>query len=154
VGVLVLLVLCAPVAVVLALTRQRQAVRKARAATVDLRSDETGVWRELADGRREGVRWDEVREVAVLRTSKGPHGASGGVVILYGDATHGCLVPLDQVASSGIVGQLPRLPSFDSRRLVDALQAADGTHEVWVHPSGGFARGDPPAGGAADGATR
>jgi hypothetical protein len=133
-----LVVLMAPLVVLLALVRNRRTGRALRAATVELRSDVLGVWRELADGRREGVHWDEVREISVVRTSKGPHGAAGGVVVLYGDATHGCLVPLDRVGESGIAEHLPRLPAFDSRRFADALVAADGTHEVWVHPAGGF----------------
>ena len=117
VGFLVL----APIFVVLGILRNQKRIASARAVTVELRVDEFGLWRRLADGREEGVDWSDVSEVEVLTAKSGPHGASGGVVIVSGDEEHGCLVPIDRLEDSGVAEALTRLPGFDSRRLVDAL---------------------------------
>lgn len=138
---LVLMVWLAPLAIVFAVARNRGRQREIRASTVDLRVDDFGVHRELADGRVEEVDWSEIREVSVVHTRRGPHRVAGGMVVLYGSATRGCIVPLDLVADSGVVEGLSRLPGFDVRRLADALDRS-GSHDVWVHPDGGFEPGD------------
>ena len=134
---LVLLLWMAPVVVLFAVARNRGRQRTLRASTVELVVDELGVRRELADGRREAIDWDEVREVTVVHTRRGPHADAGGMLVLYGDETRGCIVPLDRAADSGVITRLSQLPGFDARRFSDAL-AATGTQEVWVHPEGGF----------------
>jgi hypothetical protein len=73
------------------------------------------------DGREEGVDWVEVTEVEVLTSNSGPHAAGGGVVIVSGDETHGCLVPIDRLQDSGLAEALTRLPGFDSGQLMEAL---------------------------------
>ena len=120
---LVLLVLCAiPVIVVLGVHRKREVEREDRSATIDLRVDEFGVWRDLADGRQEGVDWAAINEVEVYRTTQGPHGKVGGMVLLCGDETSGCLVPLDHMGQTGLVEGLTRLPGFDIRLLTEAME--------------------------------
>ena len=95
--------------------------RTHRSTTVEVAADATGVRRVLADGRREEVSWPEVREVDVFTTRVGPHTASGGAVVLYGDASRGCIVPLDRLAESDLMAHLHRLPGFDPASLVAAL---------------------------------
>jgi hypothetical protein len=117
----VLLVLIAPVAVFVAVMRNRGLRREVNASTVDLRVDEFGAHRELEDGRVEEIDWSEVVTVSVLLTVKGPHRRSGGVIVLWGNDVRGCLVPVDQAGDSGLLEALPRLPGFDSHLLVEAL---------------------------------
>jgi hypothetical protein len=109
----------APIAIVMAISRNRSMQREARAATVDLVVDAFGIRRELADGREEGVDWAEITEIEVYRTTTGPHGKGGGMLMLSGDETRGCLVPLDQL--SEVVEGLSRLPGFDLRLLHEAV---------------------------------
>jgi hypothetical protein len=150
VDALVLLIWIAPIAVVVAIARNRGHQRRARSATVELVVDELGVRRSLADGREEAVDWVEVREVTLVHTRKGPHGAAGGMVVLYGDATRGCVVPLDRAEPSGLLEALSRLPRFDVRQLSDALRATSGTQELWVHPEGGYEAPEAPLDGSPD----
>lgn len=121
--VLLLVLALAPFVVVSAVLRRREAVRGARSSTVALTVDEFGVRRELADGRREEVDWGEISEVDVYRTDRGPHGVAGGMVMLSGDATRGCLVPLDHLESSGLVEALQQLPGFRLDSFTEALTA-------------------------------
>ena len=130
---LVLALLIAPFAIFMAVRRNQAKLRAVRSATVDLRIDDEGIRRELADGRVEAVSWDEVREVEVLVTDRGPHGANGGCVIIGDGEERGALVPLDRVAELGIVEHLCRLPGFDLNVFVDATNVdPDARTEVWV----------------------
>lgn len=133
---IVLLLLIAPVAIFVAVMRNRGLRREVNASTVDLRIDEFGARRELEDGRTEEVEWNEVEEVSVLVTNKGPHRRSGGVIVLWGNDVRGCLVPIDQAGDSGLFEILPRLPGFDSHLLVEALGAkAPSQAVVWKRGS-------------------
>jgi hypothetical protein len=118
----VLFLLVAPLFVLMAVARKQREIKALRAATVELHVDATGLHRELADGRVEGVRWAEVNEVEVLTAKQGVHGAHGGVVIVGDGCDKGCLVPLDQIAEVGLVEHLTRLPGFDVKRFVAALE--------------------------------
>jgi hypothetical protein len=100
--------------------------REQRATTVEVVADAEGVRRVLADGRREEVTWSEVTEVDVFTTRAGPHRASGGAVVLFGDAERGCIVPLDRLAASGLLDHVHRLAGFDSRRVVEAVAEPPG----------------------------
>jgi len=116
----------------LAVLRNERRRRARRAATVELTVDALGARRVLADGREERVDWDEVREVDVVRARSGPHAASGGVLMLAGDAERGCLVPLDRLDTTGVVEHLVRLPGFDTAALVAALdRPAPSRTTVW-----------------------
>ncbi len=119
---LVLFLLVAPLFVIMSVGRKQRELRQLQAATVDLHVDATGLHRELADGRIEAVRWDDVNEVEVLTAVQGPHGRHGGVVIVGDGEQRGCLVPLDKVAEVGLVEQLTRLPGFDVQRFVAAME--------------------------------
>jgi hypothetical protein len=119
-----------PIVVLMAITRNRSRISALRSVTAELRVDEFGVRRVLADGREEGVDWVDVTEVEVLTSASGPHAASGGVVIVAGNAERGCLVPIDRLQDSGLAEALTRLPGFDSRHLMDALVARPPTRTV------------------------
>jgi hypothetical protein len=108
--------------VFLAVMRNQSKRAALRSETLELRVDEFGAHRELADGRREQVEWSQLTEVEVLTAATGPYKTNGGVVILAGDEVHGCLVPLDRVGSSGLVDQLVTLPGFDVNLFAEALQ--------------------------------
>jgi hypothetical protein len=118
----VALLLLTPVFAVMGISRNRRRVSVLRADTVELRVDEFGAHRVLADGREEGIDWVDLTGVEVLTAKGGPYGAAGGVVILCGDEEHGCLVPIDRIEDSGLAEALTRLPGFDMRRLLEALQ--------------------------------
>lgn len=115
------LIMLGPIFVIMAVLRNQKRLSQLRSATLELRVDEFGVHRVLADGREEGVDWTDVSEVEVLTTKAGPYAGSGGVVIVAGDAEHGCLVPIDELQTSGLAEALTHLPGFDSSRLMEAL---------------------------------
>jgi len=119
-----------PFFVLIGVLRNQKRVAALRSATAELKVDEFGVRRVLADGREEGVDWPDVTEVEVLTSNSGPHGDAGGVVIVSGDETHGCLVPINRLQDSGLAEALTRLPGFDSSRLMEALVAKPPTRTV------------------------
>jgi hypothetical protein len=135
---LAVLLLLAPVVVLLAVMRNERRRSELRAATADLRVDQIGVRRELADGRVEEVDWSELTEIDIVLAGQGPHASSGGVMMLAGNTERGALVPLDRLESSGVMEMLPSLPGFDTRRLLEALEGRPpSTTVVWT-------RNDPP----------
>ena len=115
-------ILLTPIFAVVGISRNRRRLAAIRADTIELRIDEFGAHRVLADGREEGIDWVELTGVEVLTAKGGPYGAAGGVVILCGDEEHGCLVPIDRIEDSGLAEALTRLPGFDMRRLLAALE--------------------------------
>lgn len=120
-----------------AIVRNQDRARTASAQTEELEVDGLGARRVMADGREERVDWTELTEVSVMRSDRGPHGAAGGVVMLSGDDTRGCLVPLDLVGECGLVEQLDRLPGFDMHGFVLALDAEPPTQTTcWSRPQG------------------
>jgi hypothetical protein len=114
-----------PLVGVIAILRNQRLRSETRSSTTELVVDAEGVRRTLADGRREEVRWDEVTQVDAFTTRVGPHKASGGAVVLFGDAERGCIVPLDQVSECGLLSHISRLPGFDLQVLIQAVQAGD-----------------------------
>jgi hypothetical protein len=132
---LVVLLIMSPVVVCIAISRNQGRRDLLRAETVDLRLDEFGARRELADGRCEEVDWTEVTEVEVVTARSGVHAASGGVVVLGGNETRGCLVPIDRIDACGQVDHLQRLPAFPLDAFVEALGArAPSRVTVWTAP--------------------
>jgi threonine aldolase len=130
--------LLAPIFIVLAVVRNQRRLSLLRSETVELKIDAFGVRRVLADGREEGVDWSDVTEVEVVRAKSGPHAGSGGVVIVAGDETTGCLVPLDRLEDSGLATMLHQLPGFDGARLTQAVVAEPPARtSCWVRPGSG-----------------
>jgi hypothetical protein len=121
VNLLLVILLMAPFVVLIAVMRNRRMQRELRSETVGLEVDEFGVHRELADGREERIDWNEISEVEVLRTRRGPHADAGGLIILWGDDTRGCLVPIDR--AEPVLEVLPRLPGLSGVALTEALAA-------------------------------
>jgi hypothetical protein len=117
-----MLVVLVPAGLAIALWRRRVEHRLARSATVALHADGFGVRRELADGREEQVDWSEVQEVEVYRTHSGPHATAGGMMLLFGDDTRGCLVPLDRLDADGLIEGLTSLPGFKVQLLHEAVE--------------------------------
>ncbi len=127
--------LLTPIFAIIAVSRNQRRVSALRSGTTELRVDEFGVHRMLADGREEGLEWSELTEVEVLTAKSGPHAAAGGVVILSGDEEHGCLVPINRLSDSGVTDALMRLPGFDLRRLLAALEEKPPKRTVcWERP--------------------
>jgi hypothetical protein len=122
-----LLVVGLALVVFLAVLRNQAKRSALRVQTTELRVDDLGVRRALADGREERVDWSELSEVEVLTAATGPYKVNGGVVILAGDPAlagevgHGCLVPIDRIGPSGLVDQLVVLPGFDVNLFAEAL---------------------------------
>lgn len=135
-SILSVLVLVVPIAVIMAVSRNQRRLSAIRSETVELRADELGVKRVLADGREEEVDWGEVNEVEVVRANKGAHAGYGGVLVLGADDTRGCLVPLDRLDDTGIRDALSRLlPQFDRARLEAAMQKRPPSRTTcWVRP--------------------
>ncbi len=127
-GAVVLALLVLVAIVVPALVRSGSHRRWAAASTTSLEVGPLGVRRELADGRLEEVHWDEIVEVDVVVAERGPHAGSGGVVVLYADSQRGVVVPIDQIASSGLAEQLGRLPGFRIDVLAAALERPAPAH--------------------------
>jgi hypothetical protein len=117
------MVVVAPIAIIMGVRRNRSLQQEIRAATVELVVDEFGIRRSVANGREEEVDWTEVTEVEVYRTTSGPHGKAGGLLMVSGDETRGVLVPLDRLSTDGLVEGLSRLPGFDVRLLTEAVDA-------------------------------
>jgi hypothetical protein len=128
--ILLLVLLLAPVIGVIAIGRNQRQRSALRSATASIVVDERGVRRTLADGRVEQVDWVDVMEVDVFTTDVGPHKDAGGAVVLYGDDTRGCIVPLDRLGDSGLLQHVHRLPGFPLRVLLDAVGA--GGHKAAV----------------------
>lgn len=110
-----------PIFILLAISRNQKRRVAQRSATVEVLADRDGVRRTLADDRTESVAWDDVIRVEVFTTRIGPHKAAGGAVVLFGDETHGCIVPLDRLGESKLLDHISgRLPGFVLTKLINA----------------------------------
>lgn len=109
------------VAFLFALRRSERDRRLEAAATTALEVDDREVRRMLADGRVESVGWDEIVEVEVITTKVGVHRDDGVLLVLGVDERRGCLVPSRLAAQQGVIERLSRLPGFDTRALVEAM---------------------------------
>lgn len=121
-NLLVLIAIVSPVAVFISVIRHQERRSIARSTTVEVRVDDDGVTRLLADGREEQISWGEIMEVEVFAAKRGPHRLSGGAVVLHGDEVRGCLVPFDHLESSGLLAALPRLRGFDTALLIAGME--------------------------------
>ncbi|HEX4820285.1 MAG TPA: hypothetical protein VFV00_08765 [Acidimicrobiales bacterium] len=119
----------------LARARHERADRRAAAATTDLKADDWGIKRWMADGRYEEVAWDELKEVRALTLPKGPWDTRVRLVF-DGGGERGCIVPIEVAEQYGLLAELWRLPGFDHRRLTDVLEEERTGQEVlWSRPA-------------------
>jgi hypothetical protein len=119
----------------LARARHERAARRAAAATTDLKADDWGVKRWLADGRFEQVAWDELQEVRALTLPKGPWDTRLRLVF-DGGGERGCIIPIDVAEQYGLLGELWRLSGFDHRRLAEVLdEERTGQEVLWSRTS-------------------
>jgi hypothetical protein len=129
VALLIVLVFVLGMALLLRAGREDRKRRRAAAATVSFEADARGVRRELADGRREEVRWDEVGEVRVITLPRGPWGERVRIV-LDGGGERGCIVPWDVAEDGGLPKEIHRLRGFDLQRLFAAVEGSKPGNEV------------------------
>jgi hypothetical protein len=133
-ALLVVIVFIAGMALLLRAGREDRRRRRAAAATVAFDVDRNGVRRELADGRQEEVRWDEVQEVRVITLPRGPWGERVRIV-LDGGGERGCIVPWDVAEDGGLPKEIHRLKGFDLQRLFAAVEVGKPGNEVlWRRP--------------------
>jgi hypothetical protein len=119
----------------LARARNERAARRAAASTTDLKADDWGLKRWLADGRFEQVAWDELQEVRALTLPKGPWDTRLRLVF-DGGGERGCIIPIDVAEQYGLLGELWRLPGFDHRRLAEVLdEERTGQEVLWSRTS-------------------
>lgn len=146
-SLLVVVGVVAVFAVLVALRRNERQRRDQRAATVELEVDALGVRRSLADGRMEGVHWDEIVEVEVITTKVGAHRSDGVLLVLGADEERGCLVPSALATEHHVIERISALPGFDVHRLVRAMERPPPSRSlVWARePSAPL--GDGPPGG-------
>jgi hypothetical protein len=134
VALVLVLVFVLGMALLLRAGREDRRRRRAAAATVAFEVDAKGVRRELADGRREEVRWDEVGEVRAITLPKGPWGERVRIV-LDGGGERGCIVPWDVAEDGGLPKEIHRLPGFELQRLFAAVEVGKPGNEVlWRRP--------------------
>lgn len=86
--------------------------------------DDTGVRRELTEGRFESVTWDDLLEVSIVTTSDGPF-AEDVFFVLAGRNGTGCAVPQSAAESSVLLEGLQRLPGFDNQAVIQAMTSTD-----------------------------
>jgi hypothetical protein len=121
----------ATLAAAVAYGRRAREAREAAAATVALHVDGDGIARDLADGRHEEVRWDELREVRIVTLPRGPWSDRVRIVLDGGD-DRGCIVPRDAAGADRLVAELGRLPGLDIAALGAALDGTStGQRVVW-----------------------
>ena len=86
--------------------------------------DEVGVRRQRNDGVIEQVTWDELEEVVIKTTAAGPY-FEDFFLILHGQNGSGCVVPLEQAGTTGLLERLQSLPGFDHEKLIQATASVE-----------------------------
>src|SRR3954451_12616436 len=133
-GLLIVVAFVIGMALLLRAGREDRRRRRAAAETVLFDVDGDGVRRELADGRREGVRWEEVVEVRVVTLPDGPWGDRVRIV-LDGGGERGCIVPWQVAEDGGLPAGLHRLRGFDHQRFFAVVEAGKpGSEVLWRRP--------------------
>ena len=93
---------------------------KPRTASKDEVSfDETGVKRIMRDGRTEFISWDELQEVVIITTDRGPW--VDDVYYVLSGTDRGCAVPSEAVGMQALVPRLQALPGFKNEAAIQAM---------------------------------
>ncbi|WP_425432317.1 hypothetical protein [Haloechinothrix alba] len=100
---------------------------QSRAVTVD----DTGVRRQLADGSKEAVNWDELSAVIIRVMPDSPWDEDVFLMLAGSDGT-GTAVPSSDPAADALIERLQTLPGFDNERFIEAMTTeADEAYVVW-----------------------
>jgi hypothetical protein len=97
--------------------------------------DETGVYRQLADGSQEAVTWDELSAVVIRVIPEGPWKEDVFVMLAGANGT-GTAIPSGDPAANELIERLQSLPGFDNERFIEAMTTdADEAYVVWEAPT-------------------
>lgn len=83
--------------------------------------DESAVTRLRVDGKTESVRWDDLREVSIITTDKGPAEEDLYFVLIGADGKSGCAVPQSAAGCDALLRRLQTLPGFDNEAAIKAM---------------------------------
>jgi len=87
----------------------------------------------MPGGKAEKVRWDDLREVAIVTTDGGPW-RDDVLWVLEGD-DGGCVVGSEAEGAAGLLPRLQQLPGFDNKAVIAAMGSADNARFVcWKRP--------------------
>lgn len=81
--------------------------------------DDDRVTRKLANGHTETVRWEALREVAIVTTDLGPF--VDDVFWLLSSDDGGCAVPSETEGAAALLHRLQQLPGFDNIAVIEAM---------------------------------
>lgn len=122
-----------------AVTKRGRERRHRGSRTIACRITPERVERDLADGRYESVRFDELIHIEVVCTSVPTADGARAFALLassWGDEPRGCLVPLGVGFDADLLDRLVRLPGFDARTWAAALERrAPARVVVWTAPT-------------------
>lgn len=90
----------------------------------------------MADGRSEAVRWDELHEIQVIRTTVPTPDGAREFAVLAGAGDVGCFVPLGIGHDTLLLAQLARLDGFELHRFSTARRGGGMARAVvWRSPA-------------------
>lgn len=97
--------------------------------------DDAGVRRELADGSRESISWDDLQRVGIRTIPDGPW-EEDIFFLLEGTNGTGCAVPSGHPSADALMSKLQVLPGFDNELFVEAMTTTDdGLFICWQRPT-------------------
>jgi hypothetical protein len=79
------------------------------------------VTRVRPDGVEEVIRWDDLHEVGILTTDKGPWQEDVFFLLIASDGKSGCAVPQSSDGSKQLLKRLQQLPGFDNEAVIKAM---------------------------------
>ena len=81
-----------------------------------------------SDGRVESVAWDDLKEVVIVTTDKGPF-ATDVFWLLVGESG-GCVVPQGAAGEGALLERLQALPGFDNEAVIRAMGSVENNRFV------------------------
>ena len=93
--------------------------------------DDEGVFRTMGDGREETVRWDQLVEIEIVTTDRGPF-VDDVFWLLIGEDGTGCAVPSETEGMKPLLKRLQQLPGFDNDAVIAAMTSTSNARfHVW-----------------------
>jgi hypothetical protein len=83
------------------------------------------------DGVQESIRWDDLAEVGIITTDKGPWSEDVFWVLIASDGKSGCAVPQGAEGSDTLLKALQKLHGFDSEAVIKAMGSTSDARFVW-----------------------